>query len=216
MGWYGSWPSIQKLGLLSTSALLDLFQIPDPQRTDLLTKQRRTSVPISHEVYGSAVLRDQKPLSEKNLARCLTDCDPATWYKTLNERVFFWLNRDRLLKLMSAAEYVEKPHTVIEVETAAFVSQYVNQIELSHINTGNTRPYPHRRGRSTFRKIADYPYAERLHLGDYSTVVELTVLGGVRDIGKYVRCVEHAMITKGEYQVINRLFKPDAKHRVRQ
>ncbi|HEV2989316.1 MAG TPA: hypothetical protein VG759_12800 [Candidatus Angelobacter sp.] len=209
MGWYGSWPSIRKFGLLSTSELLNLFQIRDPQRTDLLTKQRRTSVPIFHKVYGSAVLRDQKPLSERNLARCLTDCDATTWYTILNERVFFWLNRDRLLKLMSAAEYVGKPHTIIEIETAAFISQYVPKIELSHINTGNTRPYPHPRGRSTFRKIVDYPYTERRHLSDYSAVVELTVLGGVPDIRKYVRSVEHGMVVKGKYQVIDQLFKPD-------
>jgi hypothetical protein len=205
MASHGSWPSIQKLGLLSTSKLLNLFQIREPQRTELLTTQRKTSVPIFHELYGSAVLRDQKPLSPKNLSRCLTDCNPATWYLILNERVFFWLNRDRLLKLMSAAQYVDKPHTVIEIDAAAFIPQYLDQIELSHMNTGNTLPYPHPRGRSTFRKIADYPYAERQRL------VELTVLGEVKDVTKYVKCVEHGMFTKGGYHTIDRLFKQDVK-----
>ena len=75
MASYGAWPSIQEHGLLSTSALLELLEVPDAKRTELMTKQRRTSIPVTHPTKGSAILRDQKPLSEKNLARCLEDCD---------------------------------------------------------------------------------------------------------------------------------------------
>ncbi len=207
MAAYGSWPSIKKHGLLSTSALLDLFEITDPLRTNLLTTQRRTSVPISHAIHGAAILRDQKPLSEKNLSRCLTDCDAPTWYRILNGRVFFWLNRERLLTLMSASEYVGKPHTVLEVATAKLLPECMDRIELAHMNTGNTRPFPHPRGRSTFRNLSDYPYEDRRRLAPYSAVVELTVAGGGQDIRDYVRKVEHGKVTGGKYRRMELLFE---------
>jgi hypothetical protein len=207
MASYGSWPSIRTHGLLSTLELLDLFEVPDPTRTELLTSQRRKSVQLAHPVHGTAILRDQKPLSEKNLARCLTDCDAATWYSILNQRVFFWLDHQRLMTLMSAAEYAGRPHTVLQIETAELVRRYEDRIELAHMNTGNTRPFPHPRGRSTFKRMGDYPYELRRHLPDYSAVVELTAAGGVPDLSDFVIRVEHAAEVEGRYEVSEVLFQ---------
>ena len=207
MASFGSWPSVKRLGLLSTSALVDLFEVPEPRRTALLTTQRHNSELIQHPRYGKAFLRDQKPLSEKNLSRCLVDCDSPTWYRTLNERVFFWLNRDRLFTLMSAREYSGKPHVVLELETSTLLAHYQDQIELAHMNTGNTRPFPHPRGLSTFRSLAQYPYEARKRLGDYSAIVELTVLGGVPQVREHVRNVEHGVIRSGKYRTTERLAR---------
>lgn len=55
-------PSILQHGLLSTSALLDLFEIGGERRAKLETRMRPTSVPITHPVHGTAVVRDQKPI----------------------------------------------------------------------------------------------------------------------------------------------------------
>jgi hypothetical protein len=206
MASFGSWPLIRKHGLLSTAALLDLFEVSERAKNELLSAQRRESVAISHPVHGSAILRDQKPLSEKNLKRCLTDCDPDTWYTTLNERVFFWLNHDRLMTLMSASEYASKPHVILEVESAPLVSDYESEIELAPMNTGNTRPFPHPRGRSTFRKMSQYPYEGRHKLNDYSAIVELTVLRGVPNIRQYLRKVEHAQVVDGKYHSVESLY----------
>lgn len=68
----GSWPSIQKHGLLSTSSLFDLFEVPRKDRIAIETYRRPNPVPLMHPVHGSALIRDQKPLSEKRLAACLT------------------------------------------------------------------------------------------------------------------------------------------------
>jgi hypothetical protein len=206
MASYGSWPSIKKHGLLSTGELLALYEIGAAQRVELLTAQRLRCVPISHPNHGVATIRDQKPLSAKNLARCLKGCDAPTWYSILNDRVFFWLNRKRLLTLMSARDYAERPHTILQVDTARLVRDYQKRIELAHMNTGNTLPFPHPRGRSTFRKLEEYPYEKRRNLPDYSAVVELTVLSGVPDVREYVTRVEHAQGVRGEYQVIDRLL----------
>ena len=207
MASYGAWASIRKHGLLSSSRLVELFEVHEPRRTELLTTQRTGPVSITHPTHGTAVLRDQKPLSEKNLKRCLVGCDSAAWYELLNERVFFWLDRGRLLTLMSASEYREKQHTVLHVDTARLVSRYGEQIELAHMNTGNTLPFPHRRGPETFRKMGLYDYARRSRLPDYSAVVELTVFGGVEDIKRDVTKVEHAESRRGKYKVRELVFE---------
>lgn len=206
MASHGSWPMIRKHGLLSSCKLAELFELPEPRRTELLSTQRKQSETICHPKHGTAILRDQKPLSAKNLARCLRDCDPAGWYRILNERVFFWLDRERLITLMSAAEYADKPHTVLEIDSAGIVGRYADQIELAHMNTGNTRPFPHPRGRETFRRMKDYDYEHRRKLANYASVVELTVIGGVADIQRFVSKVEHASVSKGIYSTNEVLF----------
>lgn len=207
MASFGSWPMIARHGLLSTSALLDLFELPEPKRAELLTTQRQSSITITHPRHGTAVLRDQKPLSARNLARCLVNCDAGEWYRLLNQRVFFWLDAGRLLTLLSAAEYREKQHTVLQLDTEPLVSRYQASIELAHMNTGNTLPMPHPRGRDTFRNMHNYDYARRRRLPDYSAVVELTVAAGLPDVHDYVIRVEHAMSRKGLYWTTEVLFE---------
>lgn len=207
MASFGSWPMIRKHGLLSSSRLVELFEVADPMRTELLSAQRGKSVILSHSTHGEATLRDQKPLSAKNLLRCLRDCDPAAWYRILNERVFFWLDRDRLVTLMSAGEYAGKLHTVLQVDSSGIVKEYEHKIELAHMNTGNTLPYPHPRGRETFRRLSEYDYERRRKLTNYSAVVELTVLDGVVDIRKHVLRVEHASASEDVYTTKEVLFR---------
>jgi len=198
---------ILKHGLLSTSKLIELFEVEEPRRTELLSTQRKNSETLHHPRHGTVTLRDQKPLSARNLARCLRDCDPSCWYRILNERVFFWLDYERLITLMSAGEYTGKSHTILQIASSGIVERYENQIELAHMNTGNTRPFPHPRGRDTFRLMKDYDYERRRRLANYSSVVELTVIGGVPDIQKDVQRVEHASIQKGVYATSEVLFE---------
>src|SRR4051812_3683324 len=86
----GSWPSIQRHGLLSTRALLDLFEVDEGERERHYSHHRPESVAIHHPKIGTAVVRDQKPMDDKGLIRSLTDgITPRQWYETLNDRVFF-------------------------------------------------------------------------------------------------------------------------------
>ena len=75
------------------------------------------------------------------------------WYRTLNERIFFWLDRERLYTLMSAAEYVGKKHAVLQLDSASLVCRNEAHIRLAHMNTGNTRPYPHPRRTSQLERV---------------------------------------------------------------
>lgn len=67
----GSWPSIEKHGLRSTSALLDLFEISGDERQRIEDRRRPESVEIHHPVFGTALIRDNKPVNEKVLRRTL-------------------------------------------------------------------------------------------------------------------------------------------------
>lgn len=187
----GSWPSIQRNGLLSTSSLLDLFEISGTQRNQIESRHRSESIAISHPVHGGAVVRDQKPMSDAGLRRCLQDYSPDEWYRLLNSKVFFWLTRDRLLRLLNARAYRHKEHCVLTVETRRLIPRYASRITLSPMNSGCTLPSPHARGDSTFQSIDAYPYSYwRRKRSASESVVELAVAGGVPDISDYVVRVE--------------------------
>jgi hypothetical protein len=176
----GSWASIAKHGLLSTTALLDLFDVQRPQRDEIETKKRGESVEIHHPSYGSAWIRDNKPINETVLRRTLVGMSEPDWYRTLNSRVFFWLSEDRLARLRNAPPYRKRQHDILVIDTARLLESYEPSVELAHLNTGAVHPgakYP--RGARTFRCIAEYPWQERLRVAPSEPVVELTVLHSV-------------------------------------
>jgi hypothetical protein len=102
----------------------------------------------------------------------------------LNSRVFFWLTTARLQTLMCAREYYADPHVVIVLDTLRVATDFKDTITLARMNTGNTRPFAHRRGLATFGRMADYPFQERIQKR-LEPVVELAVEGGIRDILPY-------------------------------
>src|SRR5262245_60128665 len=97
----GAWPSIERHGLLSTSALLDLYGVDGAERVTIESSHRPDSIEINRDGLGTAVVRDQKPMSDAGLARCLQDgLSPEEWYRILNNKSFFWLTERRLLILL--------------------------------------------------------------------------------------------------------------------
>ncbi len=189
----GSWPGIQRHGLRSTLALLDLFEVDGVQRETILRRHRPAAVTLHHPHHGTAVVRDQKPMSDGALRRCLTDgLLPAEWYEMLNGRVFFWLTRARLLRLLGGRAYRDLEHDVLEIDAAALVAAYRPQIMLSPINSGATFALgPKPRGPGTFQPIAAFDYAGRRRAGfvPSACVVELTVGYTVPDVARFVRRV---------------------------
>ena len=179
-----SWEGIQRHGLRSTAALLKLFDVPAEKRIPILTKQRTESIPIEHERHGRAVIRDQKPLIRSKLEPSLDGCSFQEWLEMLNCRVFFWVTRARLQTLLCAAEYCADQHVVIVLDTLRLATDFQERITLARMNTGNTRPFAHRRGLSTFSRMADYPFQERIQKR-LEPVVELAVEIGVPDIMRY-------------------------------
>jgi hypothetical protein len=186
----GAWPSIQRYGLLSTSALLDLYGINGRERDAIESEHRPKSIEIHRQGLDRAVVRDQKPMSDVGLARCLRDgLTPQEWYRILNTKTFFWLTEQRLSTLLNARPYRELAHTVLSVDTATLVGTHETNIRLSPMNSGCTKPFPHPRGRSTFLPISEYPFDERRNRGA-DAIVELAIEGSIPDIAMHVISVQ--------------------------
>ena len=184
-----SWPSIERHGLLSTAALLSLFEHPPQHRDAILGSCRRASVRLHHPRHGTATIRDQRTMSDAVLRRCLDAMTPGEWCRLLNGRVFLWASGARLTRLLQGREYRDRQHEVLHVDTARFFTAYRDQIELSPMNSGapNRMALP-RRGRDSFQPIASYDYAARRAItGSHgSSVVEVTVADRIPDIARFV------------------------------
>jgi hypothetical protein len=184
----GTWPSIRERGLLSTTALLDLYEVTGDTRVQIEEHRRSTGVTLERAGLPAAVIRDQLPMDDVGLRRCLpAHITPAGWYRLLNQKVFFWLTRDRLIRLLKAGTYRGRPHTVIEVSAVKLVAAHGDHIWCSPMNSGCTKPYPHPRDEHTFERISDYPYSywrKRRPRGE--RVVEFAIDYSVVDITDFV------------------------------
>ena len=207
----GSWPSIQQHGLLSTSALLDLFGEPEPRRHAIERVPRNKCEPLRHPSHGRAMVRDQKPMREAALRRCLQDgMTVEEWCQLLNGRVFFWPTRARLLKLLGAKSYRRAEHDVLELDAASLVQAHEASIMLSPINSGSPYgPNPAPRGPATFQPIAAFDCTARSRKPLADRVVELTVARGL-DVRPFVERVT-AMRGSTELATLwERRFEPTA------
>jgi len=189
-----AWASIQRHGLLSTSSILNLWQITAPDRVAIETVVRRSEVELDHSKYGKIVIRDQKPMHERKLLKALTDCTPQEWCRLLNRKVFFWPSGERLRRHMSARENRDKKHLVLTVDSYRLTTVYEKKITLCAMNSGNTIPFAHKRGIHSLMPMYDYPFAERLARGLYYTVVEVAVDFAVPDILDFVTSVDYMRI----------------------
>ena len=199
----GTWESIRKHGLLSTTALLDLFEINGQERKQIESMHRPECVTINHPLHGTAVIRDQKPMRETTLLKCLRGLSPAQWYELLNRRTFFWLHSERLSILLNAKAYRDRSHCVITVDTRQLVQRHADRVTLCPINSGSTIYDPPPRNGNSFYKIADYPFDERRRTrGRKGAIAELVVEYSVPDIRKMVVSVEH----RKQDKVLKRLW----------
>lgn len=198
----GSWPSIQKHGLLSTFALLDLYGIAGETRNAILSRRRPQSVTISGKGLPDAVIRDQKPMTDAALLKCLgDDLCPRDWYELLNKKTFFWLSQKRLRTLLGARAYRKTPQVVITLDTASLLEHHSAKVQLARINSGATLYKPQPRGKDTFKSIEDFPLDQM--------AVELTVEGGVTDVANHVLTVHRVADGKAQELWRSARAKPD-------
>lgn len=192
-----NWDLIQAHGLLSTSALLDLFGYEGKERHVIESSYRADSVVIEHPELGSATIRDQRPMcGDKVVERFLDNLTPAQWYRTLNSRVFFWLSEARLEKLLGAGLYRERPHMVLELDSEALLERYIPQVALSPINSGAIFPGGQtRRGSQTFSRFENYPWSGRKKQREI--VVELAVDYSVPDFVDLLVGAQERQSSKG-------------------
>jgi hypothetical protein len=188
----GCWAAAQNQGLLSTSALLDLYEISGERRRVIESEIRTESVIIQHDDHGTAVIRDNKPLRRENLEKRLLGMSVAEWCEMLNRHVFFWPSEDHLHTLLNARAYCGYEHEVLTIDTARLLERHGEHVRLSPINSGNTIYPPKRRyGIDTFKPLDDYPYEERRKArGRRDAIVEVAVETGVPDVAELVVSVD--------------------------
>lgn len=188
----GSWPSIRANGLLSVTKLLDLYGITGPARSAIESVRRPQSATLTGSGLPPAVVRDNKPMTDAGLVKCLQDgLTPKDWYELLNRKSFFWVDRERLDRLLAARAYVSQPQTVLKIDTKALLDLHRADVRLCRINSGQTMWIPAERGNSTFKTITDFPDGSgRIGTKIRPAVVELVVDGGVPDVTDVVLGVE--------------------------
>jgi hypothetical protein len=187
----GNWTLIRRHGLRSTTALLDLFEAHDDLRHRLESRRRPAPVRLFHPDHGSVLIRDQIPLQEEKLARCLIDMSVAEWLRLLNRKVFFWVSEHRVTRLLQARAYREREHEVVTLDTASLVAANNDAIALTPINSGATIFDARPRGAGTFMSIAEYPFEVfRRSRGPRDAVVELAVDYAVLDVVVHTISVE--------------------------
>ena len=133
-----SWESIRSYGLLSTSALLDQYGFGGERREAIEGLHRPELITITADGKRDAVIRDQKPMDNHGLLRALhgTGMTPEDWYRCLNSKVFFWVSKQRLHKLLNASAYRNLEHDVLTINTESLVKEHCGSIVLSPINSG--------------------------------------------------------------------------------
>jgi hypothetical protein len=179
----GAWASIRTHGLLSTSALLDLYGVRGPARSAFESERRPTGMPLRADGLPDVLLRDQSPMSEKALLGCLDGMTPREWYRRLNAKVFFWTSMRRLQRLLKARAGRDVAQLVLTLDTRSLVTTHRDLILLSGMNTGSTIRRPLPRGPKTFLPIDEFPFEERRRTRSPSdALVELVVEGAVPDI----------------------------------
>ena len=184
MAWDGSWPNIREHGLLSTRALVSLYEVEEPLAERILREHRPHWVRIEREGLPEIVIRDQKPMSDGGLRRALgADVRLEDWYGLLNSMVFFWPTKERLISMMRARAYMGLRHDVIVVDTERLLERNLESVRLSAMNSGATRPYAHRRNINTFKRVEEFPFDERVRkYGVSRAVAEVCVEHGIDEI----------------------------------
>jgi hypothetical protein len=207
MAEFGTWESIRTHGLLSTSALLDLFGYTGEKRANIEQCRRKTSIPITDHQHGKAVIRDQRPMSDSKLAKCLRGgLTPRDWYRILNGKVFFWLTEARLLTLMKA--YADSEHLVLEVDTRELLRRCEVRVMLAPMNTGTTKPMAHPRGLATFQPPHRYRFEmnRKRKGGPRKAIVELTVSHSVPKISDFTVRATHRRYENGRAPITEIVF----------
>ena len=189
-----SWPSIQQHGLLSASALLDLFEIQGAERIQLESRWRPESVHLNHPKYGSAVIRDQLPMPENKLSTLLTGATTREWYELINRKTFFWVDPQRLLWMLRAPPYRNKTHSVLTVRTEALLDRHLEMVTLSDQNSGSLHSGKIR-GPDTFKQVSAY---------GSRWIAELAVDYSVPDVADFTMRVEER---RGD-QIIRLIWEP--------
>jgi len=198
----GAWPSIRRYGLLSTSALLDLFGVAEPLRSQIEGQPRPRDVVLEDPHLGRVVIRDNRPLRPHILRRCLKGA-VSDWCRLLNARVFFWANERRLRNHLRARGHRGQLREILVVDTRLLLARHRSSTSLCAFNSGSAL-YPNapRRGADSFLPLDAHPFDRyRIRHGASDAVAEICIDRALIDIEAVVSSV-HAVAPDGNARTI--------------
>jgi hypothetical protein len=198
----GAWSSIRRYGLLSTTALLDLFGVAEPVRLQIEARPRPRDVVLEDSHFGRVVIRDNRPLRPHILRNCLK-CSVSNWCRLLNARVFFWASERRLRNHLRARGHRAQSREILIVDTRRLLARHRGSISLCAFNSGSAL-YPNapRRGPDSFLPLDAYPFDRRRTRRSHAdTVAEVCVDRALMDVEAVVSSV-HAIAPDGSARTI--------------
>ncbi len=154
-------PLIIKYGrLFSTNVLIDRSRNEEYNFLKRAKRKSHFQLDIDGEIFS---IRDQQPISEIALKKCLTNnWECADFYECLNNRVFMWPNLDRLWRHYN--RYVNENPVILRFETNLLLDINSNA-KYCRLNSGATRANsylggrPPERGIDTFKLAGDFTYS---------------------------------------------------------
>jgi hypothetical protein len=148
--------------ILATKTLFSANTLIDMTGDDLLQNIKQVRRP-SHQtiIIGDDrfYLRDQRPISELALSKCLSnDWNVSDFLFHLNERVFMWPTLNRLWKHFK--RYEQENPTIFRFSTREILEANPH-VKFCRLNSGATRPNSHLGGIAPLRGIESFVVAEQ-------------------------------------------------------
>ncbi|WP_129020680.1 DUF7002 family protein [Edaphocola flava] len=141
--------------IYSANTIIDMS---NDKTYNLHKRSRRTGHVQIVSKKGIISLRDQRPISEKALAKCLTnDWSVGDFLYHLNDRVFMWPTLERLWRHFKRYEH-EKP-TIFRFSTSEIISANPH-VKFCRLNSGATRANSHLGGKPPARGIDTFLSAD--------------------------------------------------------
>jgi len=177
-----NWALIERHGLLPVSKLAEMSTMPDGGAPIL---RRRRNTPLRLPIAGGeAWVRDQGPIREQMLTRCLRGIPLEEWYAMLNERVFFFVRRADERKLCNA--YRTMDQCLVRIDGTALVNEYGRSAFVSRFNSGSVPRSPAiPRGPEIYVSASEVGRSIRPR-----EIRELTIVGGVPNLADFVLSVD--------------------------
>lgn len=151
---------VDALRLYSANALIDMS---DERKENGIKSNKRFVHKTIHVNGKEVLLRDQRPISEKALGKCLTDgWGVPNFLYFLNDRVFMWPNLDRLTRHFN--RYFDEEPIIFRFDTESILEANPHA-KFARLNTGATRANSYlggkapERGPKTFLSANDYEFS---------------------------------------------------------
>lgn len=183
---------ISQRKLYSTNALIDLSGNLHYQKIKRERRVNHQEIIVNNKSY---FIRDQRPISELALSKCLTDnWSVADFIEHLNNRVFMWPTLDRLSRHFD--RYINEKPVIFRFLTNEILNRNPH-VKFCRLNSGATRANSYlggkapERGPNTFLNAQNYT----LSIGSVAEVtfenecsIDCEIYAASRPNGKYELC----------------------------